>query len=113
MRRLALNTGCAVDVTDDADVAQTTPSSHGWRYKSNTGLHGVCIVQLVLRDNGLRRWPPLDRPRLKAEVAACNVAVATLAIQKRAAEPSETPSDPMWAWPSAQQTDTLLTRPAA
>ena len=33
-------------------------------FKSNTGVHGVHIVQIVLRDHGFRRAPPLLMPRL-------------------------------------------------
>jgi len=34
-------------------------------FKSNTGLHGCNLVQLLLRDHGFRRAPPLRQPRLK------------------------------------------------
>ena len=33
-------------------------------FKSNTGVHGVHLVQIVLRDHGFRRSPPLLMPRL-------------------------------------------------
>ena len=32
------------------------------RFKSNTGVHGVNIVQIVLRDHGFRRDPPISMP---------------------------------------------------
>ena len=86
------------------------PKERGWElyYCSNTGLHGVSIVQLVLRDHGFRRLPPVTQPKLKRSVRRSWFARGALGLvdDRSGSVGSAAITDP-----SAQQSTTVTCRP--
>ena len=62
------NAGTEEPSQEASPIASLSKDSSSLYFKSNTGLHGCNIVQLILRDHGFRRSPPLLKPRLKRHV---------------------------------------------